>query len=209
MHMHTEHYTFTDGRRRRRLVTPFAAGLALTLGLAACGDSEDQGTTPTTAPAQETSTTKASGNGAAGETVEVTAVDYSFQGIPDTVKAGTKFRLKNESERELHEVVAVRLADDEARSAEELVAEPSNLESLFTGKPDAVLIAAPGSDMPGAVVGDGTFTEPGRYLVLCAIPTGADPQEYLNAAEGADGPPDVAGGPPHFTQGMFAEFTVE
>ncbi|MBW3575543.1 MAG: hypothetical protein KY450_11840, partial [Actinobacteria bacterium] len=93
-----------SNRRSRRRAVPAAALLTVSFGLAACGDSQDQGATPTTAPAQETSTTKASGNGAAGETVEVTAVDYSFQGIPDTVEAGTEFRLKNESEGELHEM---------------------------------------------------------------------------------------------------------
>ena len=58
--------------------------------------------------------------------------------------------------------------------------------------------------------GDGTLTEPGRYLVLCAIPTGADPGEYLAAAAASEGgPPEgVAGGPPHFVNGMWAEVTV-
>jgi hypothetical protein len=46
--------------------------------------------------------------------------------------------------------------------------------------------------------------------VMCAIPTGVDPEEYLAAAAGAaGGPPDVAGGPPHFTHGMAAELIVE
>jgi hypothetical protein len=45
---------------------------------------------------------------------------------------------------------------------------------------------------------------------VCFIPTGADPQEYLTAAqEATDGPPQVEGGPPHVVHGMFAEFTVE
>ena len=67
--------------------------------------------------------------------------------------------------------------------------------------------------MPGeegfAVLGDGTLSEPGRYVILCGIPIGADPQAYLDAATEAGGPPDVPGGPPHFTAGMFAELIVE
>jgi hypothetical protein len=59
------------------------------------------------------------------------------------------------------------------------------------------------------VLGDGTLHEPGRYVVLCGIPLGADPQAYLDAAQTSDGPPDVPGGPPHFTAGMFAELVVE
>ena len=55
----------------------------------------------------------------------------------------------------------------------------------------------------------GTLTEPGRYLVMCSIPTGVEPAEYLRAAAAANGQkPDVDGGPPHFTSGMFAELTV-
>ena len=60
------------------------------------------------------------------------------------------------------------------------------------------------------VVGDGTLTEPGRYAIICSIPIGADPAEFLAAAqESTEGPPQVAGGPPHFTSGMYGELVVE
>jgi len=59
-----------------------------------------------------------------------------------------------------------------------------------------------------AVVGDGSLDEPGRYFLVCVIPTGADPDEYLEKAATSDGPPDVAGGPPHLVEGMFGELTV-
>ncbi|MDZ7732776.1 MAG: hypothetical protein U5R31_06345 [Acidimicrobiia bacterium] len=73
------------------------------------------------------------------------------------------------------------------------------------------MIAAPEqNNTPGAVEGDGVIDEPGRYAFICAIPTGADPQEYLAAAAEAEGgPPQVEGGPPHFVEGMYAEVTVE
>ena len=72
-----------------------------------------------------------------------------------------------------------------------------------------MLLAAPDGEQIAAV-GDGTLAEPGRYLLLCSIPTGVDPGDYLRAAaESAGGPPDVAGGPPHFVNGMFAELIVE
>jgi hypothetical protein len=60
-------------------------------------------------------------------------------------------------------------------------------------------------------VGDGTLVEPGRYAIACFIPTGADPAEYLEAAaQTEEGPPQgVAGGPPHFVQGMVAELVVD
>jgi hypothetical protein len=92
---------------------------------------------------------------------------------------------------------------------EEIAALPeAELEGLFSGEPAAVLLAPPGGGDQIEAVGDGTFTELGRYLVFCAIPTGADPDAYLNAPPG-DGPPEVEGGPPHFTQGMYGEFRVE
>jgi hypothetical protein len=52
------------------------------------------------------------------------------------------------------------------------------------------------------------LAEPGRYLLLCAIPTGADVQEYLDAAATSDGPPQVGGGPPHLVNGMVDDLVV-
>ncbi len=44
---------------------------------------------------------------------------------------------------------------------------------------------------------------------MCSIPTGVEPAAYLKAAAEANGQkPNVDGGPPHFTSGMFAELTV-
>ena len=183
--------------------------LALTLagGLAACGD-DDKATTDTTAAAEQTTTTADAP--AEPETVEVTALDYEYEGLPEQVAAGTTLTLTNTSTVELHELVAFLLPDTEERSAEELLALPeAELEQLFAqGPPTAVLLAPPGGGETIQAVGDGSFSEPGRYVVICSIPTGADPEAYLNAPP-SDGPPDVPGGPPHFTMGMFGEFTVE
>jgi plastocyanin len=144
---------------------------------------------------------------AAADTVTVHATDYAFGDLPAEVEAGTKFEFVNDSHHELHEFVAVRIPDGETRSAGQLAADP-NLESLFTGPPAFVLLAAPGGEQIAAV-GDGTVTEPGRYLVVCMIPTGADPEEFLAAAESEDGPPALENaGPPHIVQGMYGEFTV-
>lgn len=92
---------------------------------------------------------------------------------------------------------------------DELVAlPPADLEALFGGPPPLVLVAPPGED-GFAAVGDGTLPEPGRYLFLCFIPQGADPDAYLGALEASPGvPPDVPGGPPHFVSGMYQEVTV-
>ena len=167
------------------------------------GDDDDAAVTTTTEPAA-----KEPGE----ETVAITAVNYAFEGVPATMPAGSTLTLANDAVDELHELAAMRINDDADISVEELLALPEEQlgQYLAPGPPAAVLVAPPGEEgFP--VVGDGTITEPGRYALVCFIPTGADPAEYLAAAEAAEegAPPRVAGGPPHFTHGMFAELTVE
>lgn len=181
--------------------------LALALALAACGD-DDTASTTTTTPA--TTTTEAPTTTAGPETLAVTAVDYGFEGLPGTVEAGTTLTLANESSVELHELVAILLPDDETRSADELLQLPQEELAAFFPLVETVIITPPGAPDGIAVEGTGTLTEPGRYLIICAIPTGADPDEYMQAAaESEGGPPEVEGGPPHFVQGMYTEITVE
>ncbi len=141
-------------------------------------------------------------------TIAIETVDYGYRGLPDEVATGTAFTIKNTSETEIHELVAIRLPDDETRSVEDLAKLPPEEFGKFFEGVKAVILAPPGEDGV-AVVGDGTLTEPGRYAVVCVIPTGADPAEYMEAAAKSEGgPPDVAGGPPHIVNGMFAEVTV-
>jgi hypothetical protein len=143
----------------------------------------------------------------AGDTVEVSTIDYAYEGLPATIAAGTRLEVHNDSTTEMHELIAMRLSDDEARPVRELLELPeAELDGVFAGEPAVVIIAPPGED-GFSVVGDGVIGEPGRYVVICAIPTGADPEEYLNAPEG-EGPPQVDGGPPHFVNGMWAEVLV-
>lgn len=191
----------TTIRNPRRRAVAAAAALALGVGgLAACGDDDDSGTEE----ARPTTTTTD-----ASPAAEIAAVDYRFEDLPDNVEAGTTLSFRNRSDREVHELVAMRLGDAEDRSPEELVALPEpELRGLFSGPPAAVLIAPPG-EAGFAAVGDGTLTEPGRYLVMCFIPTGADPAAYLDALDANPGqPPSVPGGPPHFTAGMFGQLSV-
>ena len=146
-------------------------------------------------------------------TVEVIGVDYDYRGLPDEVAAGTELVFHNESEIEVHELVALRLDDDDDRSAEEILALPPDQLGPLMTRVSSVIIAAPaGDDGPaeGLVVeGSSVLDRAGRYVVFCAIPTGADPEVYLAAAAEAEGgPPDVPGGPPHFVEGMVAELVV-
>ena len=182
-----------------RTRSALALVVALLLAPAACSDDEpasgatsSTNTSPTEEPA----------------VVEVSAVDFGFEDLPEQVDAGTRLSLVNTSDVELHELVAARLPDGEDRDLDELVHLPQAELMALIGEPATVLLAAPGGEVIPAV-GDGTLTEPGRYLVLCFIPTGVDPAEYLAAAQASGGaPPQVPGGPPHVAHGMYAELSV-
>ena len=141
----------------------------------------------------------------------VTAADYRFENLPKSVSAGTTLTLKNSSTKELHEMVVMRLADDEKRPVKDLVALPeAEVEKVFAGQPAMVLIAPPNGGEIIKAVGDGKLTEKGRYAVTCSIPIGADPAAFLAAMQSSQGgPPNVPGGPPHLTQGMYGEITVK
>ena len=113
--------------------------------------------------------------------IEIEAVDYAFENLPDNVPAGTRLTLANTANAELHELVAIRLPDDETRAVEELMQLPeAELGAIIgAGPPTAVLLAAPGGEQIAAV-GDGTLSEPGRYLVFCSIPSGVAPEAYIS-----------------------------
>ena len=142
-------------------------------------------------------------------TIEVSGVDYGYEGLPETIPAGSEIVFTNDSAEEAHEFVALRLDDDDARTAQEILALPPEELGPLLADVSSVLVAAP--DSPAILAeGSATLDEPGRYVVMCLIPTGADPDDYLAAAAEAEGgPPDVAGGPPHFVEGMWAELVVE
>jgi hypothetical protein len=204
----------TSARRSHRVgAVLLSAGLLATGAFgAACGSDDDNKADATEIEKEATTTTEATEtDAAADDVVEVTAVDYAVQGLPEKIEAGTKLALANDAPAELHELVVMRLPDEEKRPVSELVKLPEEeIGKLFgSTQPATVLLAAPGGEQINAV-GDGTISEPGRYAVICSIPTGADPQAFLDAAaESNGGPPQTAGGPPHLAHGMFAELIVE
>lgn len=172
----------------------------------ACGDDDD-----TVAPVPGGDPTEADDGGDAPEISDdallITGADYEFRGVPETAEVGTELAFTNVSEEEVHEIVLLKV-DDESRPLNELLAlseDERNAVAQFRG----VTVAFPGQD---AVFTDGSMTlsEPGRYVLICTIPTGADPQAYRDAVADPenDGPPDVAGGPPHLVNGMVAELEV-
>lgn len=210
--------------RARRRLAPLAIAGVLAVSLAACGGDDDDASnttaaaaSETTAPAAETTAPHTSEH-ADHQTVAVAGIDYGYENLPAEVPAGTMLSFMNTSDKEAHELVAFLLPEEETRSVEELVQlPPEELFAMFSGEPAMVLIAGPGEEGI-AVVGDGTLTEPGRYIIACAIPIGADPAEVMAppssdpapTAEGSapSGPPETEGGPPHFTAGMYGELVV-
>lgn len=152
------------------------------------------------------------------EPITVGAFDYAFEGVPATVAAGTTFELDNESDNdEVHELLAVKLADGEERSASDLLAlAPPELGTLIDEGLAGFAAAFPASfDGEPPVGSEVTVAEPGRYLLLCLLPTGGPPDEIAAslaeyvARDGVGGPPaHPETGPPHAVQGMVTEVTV-
>lgn len=126
------------------------------------------------------------------ERVDVAAVDYEFEGVPDTLPAGfATFAFSNEGE-EVHEMLMVRYKD-ESLTIEDLMKlsdEEAQSKIDFLG-------ASFGP--PGTKDVESKELAPGKYALLCFVPVGSTSPK---AARNADGPPHVA-------RGMSAEFTVE
>ena len=119
------------------------------------------------------------------ETVEVSAKEYSFEGMPATIPAGTvAFDLTNEG-TENHEMVMFKRADGEDRPVEELLALPE--DQMFS----SLTFAGAAMAEPGKSGVSIATLEPGKYIAVCFLPTGG-----------------VEGSPPHFMSGMTAEFEV-
>ena len=82
-------------------------------------------------------------------------------------------------------MVLVKVADLETRTIEELLALPDE-ESESLVEFQGVLVALPG-EAGGNPEGEGssiTVTEPGRYVLMCSIPQGADPAAVAEAMQG-------------------------
>lgn len=141
------------------------------------------------------------------QTIEATSVDYAFEDVPETTALGSGMTFHNGSDREAHQLILINLPEDEERPVPELAQlSPGELGSTLDHTV-GISVAAPGED-GRRVTGELTFDEPGRYALLRLVPTGADPDEFMQAGHDP-GLPEVDGGPPHATEGMYAEVTVE
>ena len=122
--------------------------------------------------------------------IDVTAVDYRFEGVPDELSTGYHVVDFTNGGQENHEMFAFRIDDASIESVTDIFELPE--EEVFSKiTPVNAVYATPGS----SDVVSWNLTEPGRYAVFCAISLGS-----VGDSEGD--------GPPHFTQGMVREFTV-
>jgi len=116
------------------------------------------------------------------EQVEVTGLDYSFEGIPEEVTSGdVAFQFTNDGE-EPHEMLIVRINDDADMTIDEIIELPQReAQELVTS--EAATFAEPGGT-------DWTMNnlEAGSYAALCFVET--------------------ADGVPHVVEGMVYPFEV-
>jgi hypothetical protein len=127
--------------------------------------------------------------------IEVTALDYSFQGIPDETEAGTVLvKFVNEGE-EVHELAMFTANEGETRTLDELLALPEDQVMQAVTEVSGSAFALPG----------GTFYTTfdlveGRTAAVCFVPVGLT-EAALESGEEPQGAP-------HFTEGMATEFQV-
>lgn len=123
------------------------------------------------------------------ETVDVTGIDYAYQGVPETIEAGTvAFTFTNAAESEDHMMGIIKKKDGVDLSWEELLELPEEeAEQSTEFKGEAF---APAGEESSSLA----ELDAGEYAMICFIPVGS---------------PDTEDGPPHFTEGMLQEFTVE
>ena len=135
-------------------------------------------------------------DGCGWQAIDTKAVDFAFEGMPETLEAGTSvLTIENASEAgELHEVVLIKVTDEAAdMSVEDILSLPED-EAMAYADPASPPVAAFAA--PGASGGVSVELTPGRYIYSCFIPVGTTSME----APGS--------GQPHFMEGMAGELTV-
>ena len=138
---------------------------------------------------------------ASGGAVAVHAVDYAYQGLPGTLRAGeTRFSFTNDSKAESHEMTLFRINDGVSESFDQILAEDEAQQNQ--GQPNqkqdppapkmtffASTGSAPGESAKMDLIGN---LPTGRYGVVCFLPVEND-----------------QAGTAHYKKGMKAEFKVQ
>jgi hypothetical protein len=126
----------------------------------------------------------------------VRATEYAFRGLPRTLEAGPTVIDFANGGQEWHELSVLRVNDGVAESVAELLALPE-ADAMSKVTTTGATFAGPGET--GFAVID---LEPGRYVVICYLPTGATAENWARIQSGEHQ------GAPHFTAGMVHELTV-
>ena len=127
--------------------------------------------------------------------VEVSGVEYSFENLPSSLPAGRTTFVFTNNGAEIHEMVVFRINDGVTETIDELLALPD--DGAFT----KVTFAGAMFGVQGETDIETFELTPGRHVALCFVPTGTIEVE-------TDESEVTEPGPPHFTAGMQAEFTV-
>ena len=124
-----------------------------------------------------------------GTSVPVTAIDYEYQGVPASLKAGvTKFKLTNASPKEEHMMAIIKLTPAaQGQDVSKLLALPQKAQAKYFDDSSEAFMEAPA----GQVAYTPIDLQPGTYAYVCFLPVGGKHN-----------------GAPHFTKGMYGTFTV-
>jgi hypothetical protein len=120
--------------------------------------------------------------------IKVTGVEYTFHGVPKTLKTGTLLISFKDAGSESHEISIARIKTSD--SVKTLLGLPQDQRRARIER-----LGSAGSDPGQTSVGYFQFTKPGRYVAVCTVPQGTH-----GTTTGT--------GPPHAQLGMYVEFKV-
>jgi ABC-type glycerol-3-phosphate transport system substrate-binding protein len=136
---------------KTRNVLAGLAAMAIAAGLTACGASG--GT--------DTATEAAAG----GQVIDVTAVDYKFEGLPDTLEKGpVTVNFSNEG-KEAHMMVFGKV--NEGYTLDDVI--KAQGEDGTATQVGVITPVEPGADSTTPIKGE--ITQPGHYFMLCPLKT--------------------------------------
>jgi hypothetical protein len=129
--------------------------------------------------------------------LDVTGIEYEFQGLPKTVPAGNVAIRFTDTGAEFHELAIFRVKGKDSvkkivgMSEKEQAKKFEEIGGTFATQGQTTYAIA---DM----------SKPGRYGVVCFLPVGSTSEKAAEEAEHEHG-----GGTPHWKRGMLATITVE
>jgi hypothetical protein len=129
--------------------------------------------------------------------LDVTGIEYEFQGLPQTLPPGPVAIRFTDTGAELHELVIGRLKTNDSlrkvlgMSEKQQERKVENIAGTLVKQGETSYVIA-------------DLSTPGRYGVVCFLPVGSTSEKKAEEAEHEHG-----GGTPHWRKGMRAEITVQ